>query len=153
MWLLSVVPGLYVSPLLVVSACITCSPPTLPTLLGFLPSGVWHAVLLSTTDTDPWTPVVSSWSFNEELSQLDSCSPIAPPRLCSRRMPLMSPQGLAPLPRPARPSTRPRTVLRTRHWTPLTALQCRRPLNTQRGCLPRRRIHCLPGRHLRLPFG
>jgi len=33
MWLLSIVPGLCVSPLLVVSACITCSPPTLPTLL------------------------------------------------------------------------------------------------------------------------
>ena len=55
MWLLSNVPGLYTGPLLVVSACIACSPPSLPTLLGFLPSGVWHAVLLSTTR--PLAPV------------------------------------------------------------------------------------------------
>ena len=52
--LLSIVPGLYISPLLVVSACISCSPYLL-TLLGFLPSGVWHAVLLSTTR--PLAPV------------------------------------------------------------------------------------------------
>ena len=55
MWLLSIVPGLCIGPFLVVSACITCSPPTLPTLLGFLPTGVWHAVLLSTTR--PLAPV------------------------------------------------------------------------------------------------
>ena len=47
--LLLIVPGLCISPLLMVSACIPCSPPYLLTLLGFLPSGVWHAVLLSTT--------------------------------------------------------------------------------------------------------
>ena len=46
MYLLSEVPGLCIGPLLVVSACIACLPPNLHTLLGFLPSGVWRAVLL-----------------------------------------------------------------------------------------------------------
>lgn len=39
------VPGLYMGPLLVVSACISCLPPNLHPLLGFLPSGVRRAVL------------------------------------------------------------------------------------------------------------
>ena len=46
MYLFSKVPGLCIGPLLVVSACIACLPPNLHTLLGFLPSGVWRAVLL-----------------------------------------------------------------------------------------------------------
>ena len=39
------VPGLYMGPLLVVSACISCLPPNLHPLLGFLPNGVRRAVL------------------------------------------------------------------------------------------------------------
>ena len=47
------VPGPCISPLLMVSACIACTPPYLLTLLGFLPSGVDHAATFYCTPVGP----------------------------------------------------------------------------------------------------
>ena len=100
MSLLSIVPGLYISPLLVVSACISCLPRYLLTLLGFLPSGIWHTVLLSTTpqcayrgrvQADPVCP----WS-----------SLLVPPRLHRQ---LIYTYGSSP---------HNLTTFRFRHWLP-----------------------------------